>query len=143
VRISLIFLPDAPVIMRFRGFLYSLMMKNCGRNFQVASSAVIRGLEKLVCGDDVYFGPGAFVLVRESIVIESEVLIAMNVVIVDGNHGKDVEANSYRFKRGRQEPIIIGRGAWIAANSVILAGSIVEAGMVVPPCTVIRREKGR
>lgn len=142
IRILLIILPDAPIIMRFRGWLYSLVMPECGKNFQVASSSVLRGLEKISCGDDVYIGPNSYILAREKVVIESEVLIAMNVVIVDGNHGKNKILNSYRFDRGYQEVIVIGRGAWIAANSVITAGSSITAGMIVPPCSVIRKIKG-
>ena len=142
IRTLFIILPDTPSIMRFRGFLYSFALQKCGKNFQVAASAVLRGLEKISCGDDVYIGPNAYVSAREKIVIESEVLIAMNVVIVDGNHGKDKETNSYRFERGRQEPIIIGKGSWIAANYVVTAGSVIKEGMIIPPCSVVRKEKG-
>lgn len=142
IRFLLIILPDTPIIMRFRGFLYSLVMQECGKNFQVASSAVLRGLEKISCGNDVYIGPNSYLMSRENIIIEAEVLIAMNVVIVDGNHGKNLFTNSYRFERGRQEPIIIGRGSWIAANSVVTAGSVIKEGTVIPPCSVVRKEKG-
>jgi acetyltransferase-like isoleucine patch superfamily enzyme len=142
IRILLIILPDTPSIMRFRGFLYSFVMKECGKNFQVASSAVLRGLEKISCGDDVYIGPNAYVMAREMITIESEVLIAMNVVVVDGNHGKNKLTNSYRFERASQDPIIIGKGVWITANCVITAGSVIKEGTVIPPCSVVRKEIG-
>lgn len=141
VRFLLSFLPDAPYVMRLRGWFYSLVMLECGRNFQVASTAVLRGLERISCGDDVYIGPNAYVMARVGIQIESEVLIAMNVVVVDGNHGKNKITNSYRFEAGAREPIFIGRGSWIAANSVVTAGSIVESGRVVPPCSVVRRTR--
>ncbi len=60
----------------------------------------------------------------------------MNCVIIDSNHGK--ENNSYRYARGRTQEIIIEKGAWIAANSVITAGSHIPEGVIVPPCTVTR-----
>lgn len=142
IRILLIILPDTPIIMRFRGFIYSFAMKECGKNFQVASTAVLRGLEKISCGNDVYIGPNSYLMSREKIIIESEVLIAMNVVVVDANHGKNKLTNSYRFERGRQEPIIIRKGAWISANSVVTAGSVIKEGVIIPPCSVVRKEKG-
>lgn len=142
IRLFLSILPDSPTTMRFRGFMYSFVMKQCGKNFQVASSAVLRGLERISCGNDVYVGPNAYIMARERIIIESEVLIAMNVVIVDGNHGKNVITNSYRFERGKQEAIYIGKGSWIAANSVVTAGSNIQNGTIVSPCSVVRRNKG-
>ena len=142
IRLLLIILPDTPTIMRFRGWLYSFAINKCGKNFQVAGSAVLRGLEKIHCGDDVYIGPNTYVMAREKIVIESEVLIAMNVVIVDGNHGKNKLRNSYRFGRGSQEEIFIGKGAWVSANCVVTAGSVIKVGMLIPPCSVVRKGKG-
>lgn len=137
IRILLIWLPDMPSTMRFRGFLYSFGMKQCGKNFQVSSSAIMRGIEKICCGSDVYIGPNAYVMARESIILHDEVLVAMNVVIVDGNHGKI--NSSYRFGRGKQIQITIGQGAWIAANSVVTAGANIAPGSIVPPCTVVRK----
>jgi len=132
------FLPDAPLTMRFRGWLYSFAMQNCGRNFQVSSTAVLRGLENISCGRDSYIGPNAFVMARESIAIGDEVLIAMNVVVVDSNHGKNKETNSYRFCSGRKARITIASGSWLAANSVITAGATIRKGQLIPPCTVVR-----
>jgi acetyltransferase-like isoleucine patch superfamily enzyme len=139
VRTVLYFLPDAPILMRFRGWMYSFVMHSCGRNFQVASTAVLRGLEKISCGDDVYIAPNAYLLARVKIELCSEVLIAINVVLVDGNHGKDATTNSYRFIRGRQEAIVVGMGSWVAANSVVTAGSVIRPGSFVPACTVVRK----
>jgi len=139
IRLFLIWLPDTPQIMRFRGWLYSLVMYKCGKDLQVASTAVLRGLELIACGNNVYIGPNAYIMAREKILIEDEVLIAMNVVVVDANHGRDKQTNSFRYQRGSQSKIIIGYGSWIAANSVITAGAIISPGTLVPPCSVIRR----
>tara|TARA_B100000745_G_C20132597_1_gene388132 strand:+ start:497 stop:853 length:357 start_codon:yes stop_codon:yes gene_type:complete len=114
-------------------------MKKCGRDFQVSSTAILRGLERIECGNNVYIGPNSYVMAREAIYIGSEVLIAMNVVIVDGNHGKNEQTNSYRYKRGSARKITIGKGAWVAANSVVTAGAIIDEGALVKPCTVVRR----
>lgn len=138
IRTFLILFPDMPIIMRFRGFLYSFAMKSCGENFQVSASASIRGIQRISCGSNVYFGPNSYIFSRISIVIHDEVLVAMNSVIIDSNHGK--KNNSYRYARGRTQEIVIERGSWIAANSVVTAGSYIKEGTIVPPCTVVRCE---
>lgn len=135
VRLFMLILPDIPFVMRFRGWLYLLPVKNSTTNFQVAATASIRGLENLSIGDNVYIGPNTFILSRKTISISDNVLIAMNVVITDSNHGKDHFNNSYRFERGRMEPVVLGSGCWIAANCVITAGAHIESGSVVPACT--------
>ncbi|MEY0099045.1 acyltransferase [Providencia stuartii] len=136
IKTVFILFPDTPLLMRLRGFCYSFGMKSCGKNFQISSTANLRGLENITCGNNIYIGPNACVFSRLSIVIEDEVLIAMNTVIVDSNHGK--KNDSYRYSRGRVAEIYIEKGAWIAANSVITAGSHIQGGTIVPPCTVVR-----
>ncbi|EMV3978286.1 acyltransferase, partial [Escherichia coli] len=135
VRLIFLWLPDTPMIMRFRGYVYSWGMNKCGHNLQVSSTAVLRGIERISCGNDVYFGPNSYIMARKSIIIGDETLVAMNVVIVDANHGK--ENNSYRFKRGSAKEINIGRGVWIAANCVVTAGSTIKDGTLIPPCSVV------
>ena len=70
----LFFMPDYPLLMRFRGFLYGLGMKSCGRNFQVAHSAIINTLEGLSVGDNVY-------VANYSVILSKGVDIGDNVLI--------------------------------------------------------------
>lgn len=135
IRTSLIALPDIPFIMRFRGWLYSFFMRECGKNFQVSSTSVIRGLQNISVGENVYLAPNCYLLSRESIVIEDEVMVAINSVIVDCNHG--FNNGSYRFSRGKQKKITIGKGTWIAANCVVTSGVSIGNGCVIGAgCTV-------
>lgn len=136
IKTLFLLLPDTPLLMKLRGYFYSIGMKACGKNLQVAASANLRGIENIICGNNVYIGPNACIFSRLSVIIQDEVLVAMNTVVIDSNHGK--ENNSYRYARGRTQEIIIGKGAWIAANAVITAGSQIPAGTIVPPCTVVR-----
>lgn len=132
VRLITVFLPDTPLTMRFRGYLYSFMMKGCGSNFQVSSTSVIRGLQNIIVGDNVYLGPNSYLLSVCEIELSDEVLIAMNTVIVDGNHG---ELNgSYRFAKGKRKKVVIGSGTWVAANCVISAGAEIGNGCVIGAC---------
>ncbi|WP_155486534.1 acyltransferase, partial [Vibrio campbellii] len=124
-----IFLPDIPFIMRFRGFLYSFFMKKSGRNFQVSSTATLRGLQNINVGNDVYVGPNSYLLSVCEIELLDGVLIAMNSVIIDGNHG--LQNGSYRFAKGKRKKVIIGTGSWVAANCVISAGAEIGNGCVI------------
>ena len=138
IRILFSFLPDVPKIMAIRGYFYAIGMKHCGSDFQVSSTAVLRGLENITCGSNVYLAPNSYIIARVGVEIEDEVLLAMNVVVTDGNHGyKD---GSYRYAIAAAKPVYIKRGSWIAANSVVTAGSKINKGTLVGPCSVVRGE---
>ena len=138
VRFFTAWLPDTAFTMRLRGWLYGRMMKQVGRNFQVAEQVRLRGLENLAVGDDVYIGPNTTVLLRTCCEIGDNVLIGPNCVIVDSNHGFD--GISYRFARGRSGKITIGEGAWLAANVVVTQSATVEPGIVIAPNNTVQRE---
>ena len=56
VRILLYFLPDIPIVMRFRGWLYGLGMKKCGCDFQVTHDAYIKDLQGISVGSHCFVG---------------------------------------------------------------------------------------
>lgn len=127
-------LPDIPIFMRFRGFLYSPMMASCGRNFQVCSTTYINSLQGLSIGNDVYLAHNVVVLGLH-ITIENKVMVGPNTVIVGGNH--TFLDDSFRFGKSDSKPILIKEGSWVAANCTVLGGatlpcrSILAAGAVL------------
>ncbi|MEZ9349867.1 acyltransferase [Vibrio splendidus] len=123
------FLPDAPAIMRFRGWLYSFGMPKCGNNFQVASSVRILGLLNLSVGDHVFLATGVVINAREEIILHDEVLIGINSLLVSSNHTR--QKDSYRFGEPTASPIIIGRGSWVAGNVVVGAGANVPNSSLI------------
>lgn len=118
IRTSLFFLPDMPLVMRFRGWLYGLVMQQCGKDFWVTHDAILKDLEKIRVGDHVFIGNGAFVM--GNITIEDEVQIAMHSVIVSSNHTS--KNGSYRYGKSDLGLTCIRRGAWVAANCTIIKG---------------------
>lgn len=128
IRIITYFLPNLPIIMRFRGFLYSLMMKECGKNFQVTSSTIINSLAGLIVGRDVYIGSNT-IIIAVDLIIENEVLIGPSCVISGGNH--TFSNGSFRFGPSLSSSILISEGSWVAANCTITAGS------VLPPRSIL------
>lgn len=136
VKMITYFLPNIPILMRFRGFLYSLMMEHCGRDFQVASSATLGTLSGLKVGSHVYIAHNVVVL-GSDIEIKDEVLIGPNCVIASGNHKRT--GNSFRFGGYQKGKVSIGRGCWVAANCSILAGSGLPDGSVLAAGSVLTK----
>ena len=135
VRTLVFFLPDFPLFMRFRGWLYGLGMKKCGRNFQIAHSAIINGVDFCSLGNNIYIANSCNIILNGELTIGDEVIFGPGVLVSTGNHQFD--GNSYRFSESTKEDVSIGKGCWIGGNSTILCGasvpekSIVGAGSVV------------
>jgi maltose O-acetyltransferase len=138
VRVGCNWLPDAAWTMRLRGWLYGRAMKRCGRNFQVASRVTLVGLQHVSVGDDVYLAPGVALLASCGVTLEDEVMLAYHVVVVDGNH--TAIDGSYRFGRRDEAPVLIRRGAWVAANSTVLPGVTIGRGAVVGANSAVSRD---
>ncbi|MCG3744041.1 acyltransferase [Vibrio cincinnatiensis] len=136
VRLILAWLPDQKGVMQFRGFCYSLVMPSYPKNFQVASTTILRNLENLHVGNDVYIAPGAVVNAIDTIIIEDEVMIAFNSVITSGNH--TMLEGSYRFGISNKLPILIKRGSWVAANCTVVAGAVIEEGCLIAANSLAR-----
>lgn len=129
VRTLLIWLPDIPFIMRFRGWLYGLGMKSCGKNFQVAHSVDFKCLDQMVVGDNCLLGNGVIFLGSGKIIIEDEVLVGPHCVLASGNHA--FLNGSYRYAHGKCSSIFLKFGCWIGANCTILPGAILPKGSVL------------
>lgn len=136
VRTLTILLPNIPVCMRFRGFLYSLMMKRCGRNFQVAASVIFNSLSGLSVGNDVYIAHNC-VLIGLDIEIGDKVLIGPNCVISSANH--TFHEGAYRFGKSDPRQVRIGHGAWIAGNCSVIGGSTLPAESVLGAGSVLNK----
>lgn len=129
-------LPESSYSSKIRGFLYSLVLKNCGKNFQVSSGVIIQNLENLTVGNNVYFAPRVIINAIDSVIFEDDVMLGFNVVVVSGDHTK--QNGSYRFGKSKKGKIIFKYGSWVGANSVILRGSIVNKGVVIGANSVLK-----
>lgn len=129
IRTLLIWLPDIPFIMRFRGWLYGLGMKSCGKNFQVAHSVDIKCLGGMSIGTNCYIANNNIILGSGTLVIESEVQVGPNCVIASGNH---ISVNgSYYNNKKDVGTIRICKGAWVAANCTLAKGAVLPPGSVL------------
>jgi acetyltransferase-like isoleucine patch superfamily enzyme len=129
IRVSLFFFPDIPIFMRFRGFLYSFGMKGCGVDFQVTHDVVIKDLQNINVGNNIFIGNHSVIMGRGEILIGNEVLIGPHVVVISGNHTKI--GNSYRYGKAKFGSIKIGNGCWITSNCTIAMNSNLPDGSVL------------
>lgn len=127
--------PDFPLSMRFRGWLYSFGMNSSGRNFQVASSCRLISMDTLKVGENVYFAQNVIINGGGEINIGNEVMIGIGSVIVSGNH--TASNGSYRWGIRKESPITIGQGSWLGANTVLVAGSVVPESSLIAAGAVV------
>ena len=132
VHVFLFFFPDVPCIMRLRGWLYGLGMNKCGRNFQVAHSAILNTIEDIEVGDNVYIANYTSLIANGTIKIGNNSLIGPNCVIAAGAH---LYADNSLLKESKKKNIEISANCWISANCTVAGGwvpysSILAAGSV-------------
>ncbi|WP_421418987.1 acyltransferase [Pseudoalteromonas lipolytica] len=132
VRSVTYFLPDIPLFMRFRGALYSVMMKSSGSNFQVAHSVILNSISKLEVGSNVYIANNCSLLCGGGVSIDCNVMLAPGVVISSDNHTY-TDDGGYRFGEAIFSMVEIHKNSWICANSVIVSGSIILEGTIIGP----------
>ncbi len=114
--------------------LYEPYLPECGKNFKIAAQAFIYNPNKLRVGDNVYIGFNSY-LGEGPITLEDEALIGPFVSITASNHL--MKNGSYRFGGFAEDPVVIGRGTWLAGHTCITAGvrlgdsCLVAAGAVV------------
>lgn len=129
VRTLTFFVPDIPITMRFRGWLYGLAMPQCGKNFQVSYDAYIKTLDHSYIGDNVFIGSHTLLLGGGDIFIGDEVLIAPHCVIVSGNH--KYKDGSFKAAEGVYGTIKIEANCWITSNCTIGVGALLPKGSVL------------
>ena len=112
-------------------------MKECGRNFQVAHSGILNGLDLLSVGKDVYFANSCNVILNGELRIGNEVIFGPGVLVSTGNHQFD--GNGYRFSASTKEDVSIGAGCWIGGNSTILCGAKIPAKSIVGAGSVVTK----
>ena len=138
VRVITFFLPNHPFFMRFRGFLYSLMMNKCGGNFQVAADVIFNSLSGKTVGNNVYRAPGN-IFIGTEFIIEDDVIIGPNSVFSGGNHQFD--GKSFRYAPSLTfGPVIISRGSWVAANCTVTSGAVLPPMSILAAGAVLTRK---
>ena len=111
-----------------------------GENAVIKSNTIICSCNikaKISFGNNVSVGYNNLIFASQNIEIGNHVMIAPNVHIVDSNH--KVELGKYiMFQENETKEILIHDDVWIGSGCVILAGSIIEKGVVIAANSVVR-----
>ncbi|QHA93679.1 acyltransferase [Bacillus sp. N1-1] len=133
------FLPDSQFGNKIRGSVYKLFIRKAGQNLQISKSVNILNPRNIEIGDNVYIGFGSWINAMGNIKIDDEVIVGPYVCISSGNHTKI--NGSFRFGEHSKSPVKIGKGCWLAAHVVLLAGSNIPEGSCVAAGGVGRIEE--
>lgn len=137
VRTLTYFLPNHPCFMRFRGYLYSFMMGECGKNFQVASTVILNSLSGMRVGNNVYIAPNN-VFVVTNISIGDDVILGPGSVYSGANHRFD--GSSFRWLTSKSHgSLVVGKGSWVAANCTITSGAALPPQSILAAGAVLNR----
>lgn len=137
IRLLLFIFPDIPFIMRFRGWLYGLGMKKCGKNFQVTHDANIKTLERTTIGNNVFIGNGSILLGSGYICIFDDVQIGPHCTLVSGNH--KFQDGVFVKKESNIGTIILNKGSWVGANCVLAVNASLPQGSVLGACSFLSK----
>lgn len=121
--------PDNRLTIRLRGLLFRPFIFRCGKHFEIAKWVQLKSTHCLTIGDNVYIASGVWLNAMGSITIEDEVVMGPYVAISSGTH--TFKDNSVRFGGTVMEPVVIGKGTWLAAHVVVKAGVKIGRGVLV------------
>lgn len=130
--------PNAYVFNRLRGTILGSFFAERGAGLALANGVVANGLWNLRVGSDVYLAHRCWINAVAGLTIGDGAIISPNVVIATTAHRRI--NGSVSLRQSNQSPIIIGRGVWIASNSVITKGSVIGEGAIIAAGSVVYGE---
>src|SRR5215469_4640763 len=128
-------LPDNVIFLRLRGALASPFFGACGKNLRLGRNLTFYNPSQMRLGSNIYIAYGCWFMSGGQIEIGDEVLFGPYCVVVASNHTR--KDGSFRYGPTQDAPICIERGAWIAAQVAITAGSVVGHGTLVAAHAVV------
>lgn len=96
------------------------------------------GSTKITIGRMASINRRVFLDGSAGVTIEDDVSIGMNVLVITGSH--DLGGSERRAGELTTERVIIERGAWIGAGSIILPGVTIGRGAVVGAGSVVMKD---
>jgi acetyltransferase-like isoleucine patch superfamily enzyme len=94
---------------------------------------------KLLVGDDVNITQNVLISSNAAISIGESTLIGENVSIRDTDHNTK-KGIKIQLQEMISEPITIKNDVWVAANSIVLRGSVIEKGVVIGANSLVHRK---
>jgi acetyltransferase-like isoleucine patch superfamily enzyme len=110
-----------------------------GRNTAIRRGAVLTSAGRLVVGDDVLVSWGCVLHCHESLVVEDFAVLSEHVTLVDSKHLRTA-LDVPLLHQVESAPSQIGKGVWIGAKALVVAGVHVGDGAVVAGGAVVTED---
>ncbi|TBN15038.1 acyltransferase [Agrobacterium cavarae] len=131
-------LPPDPVSNRARAYFYKLSGgRRFGKNVAILPFVYINS-GKLTLGDNVYLNQRCYIDLSAEVTIGANVKVGPGVSFVTANH--EIGDSSTRCGNVKPAPIVVGDGAWIGANAVLLGGCKIGRGAIVAAGAVVTKD---
>ncbi len=123
-----------------KGYMYKVFMKKAGKNFKIfGSGCYLSGLNNIEIGNNITLNQGVIMNGGGGILIEDNVLIAHYVQMYSEDHSYE-GSDDIIYQKSERGKIIIGKGTWIGANSIILKGVTIGAHAVIGAGSVVTKD---
>lgn len=135
-----------------------IVKRSSQSNISIGRECLVEGLvvtekddSQISIGDNVFIGNATVIDCASSITINDDVLISYDCIVSD-NDSHSIKYSERRndlvswkqkrkdWRNVRQAPIVISKGAWIGARSVILKGVYIGEGAVVGAGSVVTKD---
>ncbi len=126
-------LPDNIIFIRLRGFLAKPFFKSCGSKLGIGRNVVFYNPSKMNFGNNIYIAYGCWF--SGSITVEDEVLFGPYCILAPTDHQKS--GQSFRFGGNTKGSILVKKGSWLGAQSLIVGNSSLGAGSILSANSVL------
>ena len=127
--------------MKIRAFVIPRYFASCGQGIILHENVRFRGVHKLIAGNNVEFGVDNFIQASGGVTLEDNVMLGPGVKIWSVNHRTEDVSIPISEQGYHYEPVVIGRGVWLAANVFVLPGVTIPEGCVVSAGSVVGKKK--
>lgn len=130
-------LPDRPLVFRFRGCLVRPLFKKCGKDFQLGRGVRMLKLERITIGEHVYIAEGCWLGGSAGLNLGDEVMLGPRCLLATANH--TFKRGSARYGGSVKAGVRIGRGTWLGAHVVVTPGVEIGSGVAIGANAVVTR----
>lgn len=130
-------LASDPISNRIRPRIFALSGVKLGKGVTMAPGTYVNP-GKLTLGDNVFINQRCYFDLASNVVIGTNVKVGTGVSFITSQH--EIGDSDMRCGKTLPKAIVVGDGAWIGTNAVILGGCVIGRGAVVAAGAVVNKD---